>query len=345
MDSRLLLADPAVRQEFLERASELTTEARRLETPGGFEGLEGGRVTIQPSDAVESMLEGRWNGEDPALEAIIRRFTRPVYLVRNGTVTMPPDDFAGSRTIADRLERANDNLTKAIPSVGRIELRNHRLAWVGTGWLIAPGIAVTNRHVAEEFGRRNARGFAFRQGPDGTTVHASLDCLREYRHAGESRFRIEEILWIEPEDSVDAALVRISPRGELGEPAPPPIPLMTPAELANAGVGAWVAVIGYPAYDSRCDPDDQRRIFDGLYNVKRLAPGQVTGLVSDKVLHHDATTLGGNSGSLVVDFATGRAAALHFGGVGGERNYAVQAPVISQMVAQHASVKFDSVHG
>jgi len=211
--------------------------------------------------------------------------------------------------------------------------------------LIAPDVVVTNRHVAEEFGRRHARGFAFRKGQGGTPVHAFLDCRREYRQAEESRFRVEEVLWIEPEDSVDAALVRISPSNEVGEPTPPPIPLMTPAELANTRIGAWVAVIGYPAYDSRCDPDDQRRIFDGIYNVKRLAPGQVTGLFSDKVLHHDATTLGGNSGSLVVGLDTGRAVALHYGGVGGERNYAIQAPVITQMLEQHASIKANGVHG
>lgn len=89
-------------------------------------------------------------------------------------------------------------------------------------------------------------------------------------------------------------------------------------------VGSWLTVVGYPAHDSRNDAADQQRIFDGVYNVKRLAPGQVLAVVQQELLHHDATTLGGNSGSMVVDLASGKAVGIHFGGLEGPRNYAVQ---------------------
>ena len=58
-------------------------------------------------------------------------------------------------------------------------------------------------------------------------------------------------------------------------------------------VGDWIAVIGYPAQDSRNSMSDQQRIFDGIYNVKRLAPGRILTLRADGLLTHDATTLGG----------------------------------------------------
>jgi endonuclease G len=54
-------------------------------------------------------------------------------------------------------------------------------------------------------------------------------------------------------------------------------------------------------------------------------------------LDHDATTLGGNSGSVVIDLTSGKAAALHFGGIEGERNQAVQAPRVQQILAEHGS--------
>ena len=55
----------------------------------------------------------------------------------------------------------------------------------------------------------------------------------------------------------------------------------------------------------------------------------------DGRLNHDATTLGGNSGSVVMDMATGQAVALHFGGFEGDRNMAVQAPVVADRLAAH----------
>jgi endonuclease G len=159
-----------------------------------------------------------------------------------------------------------------------------------------------------------------------------VDWRHEYQQPEESRFRVAEILWIEPEDSVDVALVRIEDRGEDGEPAPRTIELMSRGEVDAAGVGAWVAVIGYPAQDSRNNAADQQRIFDGIYNVKRIAPGQITAISSDDLLHHDATTLGGNSGSVVVDLDSGKAVALHFGGIQRARNVAVQAPRVREIL-------------
>ena len=55
--------------------------------------------------------------------------------------------------------------------------------------------------------------------------------------------------------------------------------------------------------------------------------------VPGRRLNHDATTLGGNSGSVVMDLATGQAVGLHFGGYEGDRNMAVQAPVVADRLA------------
>jgi S1-C subfamily serine protease len=224
-----------------------------------------------------------------------------------------------------------------VPSAGRIDVRNHRLSWLGTGWMVGPTLAVTNRHVAEEFAHADGDLFAFRQSLGGRVVRAVVDWRREYRQPEESRFRVEQVLWIEPDSSFDVALLRIADHGEDGETPPPPVGLMSEEELRLAGVGAWVAVIGYPAQDSRNDAADQQRIFDGIYDVKRLAPGQLTAITTDGLAHHDATTLGGNSGSVLVELNTGKAAALHFGGIEGERNVAVQAPALARIIAEHGA--------
>jgi hypothetical protein len=271
-------------------------------------------------------------GTRPGLEAIIDRFARPVYLVQRSTFVSPQDEFPNSEQIHSHLVAAQVALDGVIPSAGRIDLRNHRLDWVGTGWMVGPEVMVTNRHVAREFATERDGGFGFRQNFGRPPTRASVDWRREHQQPEESRFRVEEVLWIEPDDSVDVAFLRVGELGEAGEPRPASIELMTREELEDAGIGSWVAVVGYPAHDSRNDAADQQRIFDGIYNVKRLAPGQVTAMVGVDLLYHDATTLGGNSGSVVLDLVSGKAIALHFGGIERIRNEAVQAPRVQQIL-------------
>ena len=334
MDVRQVFSEPSVKQEFLDRFDELA-EGAQAEAEG-FEGLEGGLHVDAAADAADRITEGAFeSGEQPGLEAIIERFTRPVYVVQQSTFEVPPDTFPDSQEIESRLGNARLTLEAIIPSAGRIDLRNHRLDWVGTAWMVAPGVAVTNRHVASEFAIRENGGFAFLQNFGAPRVSANVDWRHEHQQAEESRFRVEEIIWIEPPGSVDVALLRVAEQGETGEATPAVIDLMSEDQFQDAGVGSWVAVIGYPARDSRNDAADQQRLFDGVYNVKRLAPGQVTAVVAQDLLHHDATTLGGNSGSVVVDLESGNALALHFGGIEGDRNEAVQAPRIRRILEEH----------
>lgn len=335
MDFRQFFSDPAVTSEFLDRFDELR---RSVPVEGGLEGLEGGGPSRQQAaDAAASMAEGTWTSQDPGLEAIIQRFTRPVYLIQRSTFQPSADGFPGSKEIGRRLEGARAPIERAIPSAGRIDVRNHRQSWLGTGWMVSPTVAVTNRHVAEQFARADAEVFAFRRAYDGRAVRATLDWRREYLQPEESRFEVVKVLWIEPDDSVDVALLQLAEQGYDGEPLPLAIELMSQEELELAGVGGWMAVIGYPARDSRNDAADQQRIFDGIYDVKRLAVGQLTAISPDGVVHHDATTLGGNSGSVVLDLASGKAAALHFGGIAGERNLAVQAPLVARILREHGT--------
>jgi pimeloyl-ACP methyl ester carboxylesterase len=91
-----------------------------------------------------------------------------------------------------------------------------------------------------------------------------------------------------------------------------------------------IVIIGYPAQDSRNDLDLQLRIFRGIFQRKRMQPGRVRQYRSIRsynnvveALTHDCSTLGGNSGSVVLDVTTGRVIGLHFAGVYLEVNFAV----------------------
>ena len=67
-----------------------------------------------------------------------------------------------------------------------------------------------------------------------------------------------------------------------------------------------------------------KSIFTGIYDVKRLQPGQITGnFALRKIFYHDCSTLGGNSGSCVIGLDDHKVLGLHCGGRYLGRNEAV----------------------
>jgi len=117
------------------------------------------------------------------------------------------------------------------------------------------------------------------------------------------------------------------------------LPLPAPIKLAeySPSIGIDVAIIGYPARDSRSPtPEDMERIFGSIYNVKRIAPGKLTKTETPAIsgiLEHDCTTLGGNSGGVLLDITTGEAVGLHYAGIHGTANLAVSSIKVAEALA------------
>ena len=259
------------------------------------------------------------------LESIVLKIGRPVLFVQNNSFQIANSTIPAWR---DRLQAARTKLEGILPSVGRINVTNNpTFDWLGTGWLVRPDIIVTNRHVASEFATRNPEGgFMFLRNFRRRLMAASIDFRMEHGSDAIDEYPVE-VLHIEEPDAPDIAFLRVSaPGASLGQP----IPLSSQPPKA----GQQVAVIGYPARDSRIpDPDVVRSIFGDDYDIKRLAPGEVMRIESN-VVEHDASTLGGNSGSAVIDLETGEAIGLHFAGSYLQANYAVPASVINERLSQ-----------
>lgn len=255
----------------------------------------------------------------PLSEAIILLFGRPVLLVKNNTFEVPPSDEWRSRLFPTK-----SKIERAIKSVGRIELMEHpSYDWVGTGWMIAENVVVTNRHVAMLFAERKGKKFAFSLNPEGKLIRSRIDFKEEYKQNSVFEASFEKVLFIEELGGTrpDMAVLKLAKHSRL----PPPIPLSTRKRAS----GEFVAVIGYPARDDRNDFDAMVKVFGDIYEVKRLAPGTITGFKdSDFIFTHDCSTLGGNSGSAVIDVATGEAIGLHFGGRFQRSNFAVKAETL-----------------
>ncbi len=259
------------------------------------------------------------------LETIVRPLARPVLTIRDNQATT---EFLGpdSEVWRARIQTAKPILDRVIPAIGRVEVTNHPdFPWLGTGWLVADDIIVTNRHVAQEFGRRGVNGFTFRAGVNGAMT-SRVDFLEEDQRADSLEYAVNSILFIASSSEPDVAFLRLS-KPVTGRPLPLPI------ELADAVSGdELVATIGYPARDSRVpDQDLVLRIFGDVYDKKRLAPGQIIS-VSEDELQHDCSTLGGNSGSPAIDLGSGKAVGLHFSGLFMQANFAVPAPKVRELL-------------
>ena len=264
-----------------------------------------------------------------SLRNIVLRVGRPVLAIVRGVPRLEFTD-SHSEIWRSRLQASVPHLQRAAGAVGRIDVSGlPGVPYVGTGWLVEKNTVVTNRHVALAFGRRLGGRFALKKGSGAGPLRPSINFLEEVGRRDRLEFPIVDILHIEDESGPDFALLRVEDRsGRHG--LAPPIPLLT----SRVRREQQVAVIGYPARDSRVpDAHLMQSIFGDVYDKKRLAPGQVTE-ARPEVLLHDCSTLGGNSGSVLLDLATGQAVGLHFAGRFLETNYAVPAEVVAARLEQ-----------
>jgi hypothetical protein len=236
------------------------------------------------------------------LEAIVHIEARPAILIQDGRFFPPPAEW-------QNLESQRDQIQLNFKSVGRIEVINHpTYEWVGTGFLVGENVIMTNRHVAEIFSKRGCLG-RWEIEPEMT---AKIDYVEELGSLTSAEFSLTNIIGIH--STFDLALFNVEMTSSTGINPPQPLKISS-APPANL-LGRNVYCVGYPAWDGRRnDPEVMRKIFSNIFNVKRFQPGKVMSFSSTrKILTHDCSTLGGNSGSCVIDLESNQVVGLHFGG-------------------------------
>jgi phosphatidylserine/phosphatidylglycerophosphate/cardiolipin synthase-like enzyme len=313
---RLRQRHPSAR-ESLDRA------AKELEADLAKPLAEGVAATEAPARGLEEL----------ALETIVRR-ERPVLFVQDDWINKVEVTIDGieAQDLIDRVEANRAIIAPAIPLIGRIDVTHFPGSdYVGTGWFIGPDIVVTNRHVASLVARWDGRQFVFRRGVASRVIESSVSTAHEFDDVAlepSRSFPITAVLYIEPENGPDIAFVRVRRKPDASRPT------HIEVSASDAGDNVPVLVVGYPARAPKSvipDQDRMRELFRGRYDVKRAAPGY-TMSPRNAATRHDCTTLGGNSGSVVLDLATGKALGLHFAGLYQESNYAVRASVLSRYI-------------
>lgn len=262
-------------------------------------------------------------------ETIVLRMGRPVLNILDGDAVLDFQDVA-SQTWQRRLHNSSAAIAPVIRAVGRVEVGNHPsgLDYMGTGWVIDDGVIVTNRHVAETFAAYRDEEFRFLTGFDRKNpIGVNMDFLEEVGNPRQQPLKVSRVLYIAKETEADVAFLELEPATRSSNPKP----VRLSGELTP--VDTMIAVAGYPARDGRIpDAALMDRIYGKVYDKKRLAPGYVTGF-ERATLVHDCTTLGGNSGSPLIDLATGEMCGLHFSGSFLRGNYAVPSLTLKRMLA------------
>jgi endonuclease G len=283
---------------------------------GGLESVSPESTNVQ--SGLEKLADNRHQDITPnemfGLEAIVMKENRPVVFVRGNSY----DDVCESWTSLNTPE-VKTRLSGLFPLIGRIELPTSTLVpYAGTGFVVGKGLIATNRHVAEEFSRGLGLTIQYRGGDAAIDFKRQVD-TPEDDHTAYLTVRGVEMIhpyW-------DMALLQVD-----GLPTDKMLNLAvrSPEELVNHKIVA----VGYPAPDPRNDLALQNKIFEGVYYVKRLQPGvlraraKVLSFENEvNAMTHDASTLGGNSGSAIIDVDSGEVVALHFGGEYLKANYAV----------------------
>ncbi|HTG33261.1 MAG TPA: hypothetical protein VLB76_10040, partial [Thermoanaerobaculia bacterium] len=122
--------------------------------------------------------------EQIGLEAIVLLIGRPALLIQDGRFLPPPEDW-------QVLETKRAAIEHTFLSVGRVEVDGHpSLQWIGTGFLVAPDILITNRHVALEFTEPRSNGrWGIARG-----MKARVDYKEDLGAARSAEFAIERLI-------------------------------------------------------------------------------------------------------------------------------------------------------
>lgn len=349
----MLTCTPRPMDDNSERASR--HEARRRHNREFFEQLRARRPELAEAalervrreaptpDAAggPAILEGLEEAANlPPIERVfetIVREERPVLFVQDDWLNTTEVTLRGeeAKELVDGLGQHRDRLMPLMPLVGRIDV-NHfpGLEYVGTGWFVAEDVVVTNRHVASLIAEHDGRRFSFSRGVGGRQMEASLCTAHEFDDLRPDQgriFEISDVLYIEPSSLPnDIAFLKVRRRTDGTS--------KSYIDIADANVdpNTAVLVVGYPARASKRVIPDQalmKELYRDRFDVKRAAPGFTMGS-NDGTTRHDCTTLGGNSGSVVLDLKSGRAVGLHFAGLYQESNFALPADVLRDYVAR-----------
>ena len=258
--------------------------------------------------------------------AIIRR-DRPI----SDAASIPRVAEPGSQ---DAIARGADTLRRIAPAVGRLSLEiGLSPDRAGSAFLVGERLVILARYSAQAF----IRGV----GDSGLELDSSAGPAIDFASSDKDGpvLPIVQARFVHP--YFDLALVALAEHPAV---APLELEAVRPLQLSERDV----CIIGFPQEDPRSDPDDVARVARSPLGGKKVQPGMIRGLTHYEhhglprvSIAHDCSTLGGNSGSPLIDLASGRVLGVHFAGQAAVQNFAVPAWELGRDIRlRNAGIRF-----
>ena len=227
-------------------------------------------------------------------------------------------------------------------SIGRVDLNSsHR----GTAFVIADGVIVTNRHVLQGIGNWDGNRWLLKGG-----VTLDFGRMAPESSIWPSEYKVEEVLHvgapIHEQNEIDFASTDIAVlRCRIRKGDRFPSNLALESKFSDVIDGREIFTVGFPGKPAPGSESLEvlRSVFGYKFGIKRFAPGEISSElghyaedIEGKVFTHDASTLGGNSGSPVIDFGKGNGrtvVGLHFAGSRRRANFAHSVAVLRKELA------------
>ena len=267
--------------------------------------------------------------EEQALHAFVHLVARPALRVHAGAIAGIPDHWK-------KLSVEMVMVMARIRGVGRVDTWDGQ--HTGTAWFVTPSLLLTNKHVVAQLCGLDVQGDpgwcskVAAEIPKANAAWAADPKQRPMWDPGDAPSTepapgtITKIRAVHAD--LDMGLLEID--GVDGADLTLPLSATGPTVSSNTDV----YLAGYPAVfpNHNIHPALAKLLFAGaeVSRTKRLSPGQLIELVDPMPIatnrpraSHNGSTLGGSSGSPVIDFDSHRVIALHFSGQYGHANYAV----------------------
>lgn len=258
----------------------------------------------------------------PDVEALIADFS--LNAAKRPAIFISGDSYVTPYPRWKLLNQRRRLFERAIRAVGRVEYDvSGRQVALGTAFVVAPEVVITNRHVIDRISSDSAKSRMLKPG-----LHARVDFNEENGATVSRQHEMVEILSF-PSGRLDYCTVRISRHDQAGRLMPEPLQISSKRPRKDD----VVAAIGYPARPSlegtKLKADQITTLFANKFGVKRISPGRVLSS-SAPIFEHDCTTLGGSSGSCILD-SNGDVLGLHYDGEALKANFAINMQVLSRL--------------
>lgn len=282
--------------------------------------------------------------DQAGLEAVVHSDgSRPVLFVEDDFVDVLAPE---ARLYGISLGRVVHEVRRVCRAVGRVDDPSGKLGCRGTAWAIGDGLVATNYHVLRAIATASSRAdgewvgslkpeiaidFGREIGGGGSGRRFPVKGVVGVGRAGEKAYADKPLAGINF-DALDVAVLELEPVA--GQRFPEPVKIARADDPKTRGglatKGREIYLVGFPVQPRSTTSDIFGALFRGVAGVKRLTPGELTAGRGDVpgdprkwVIGHDASTLGGSSGSLVVDLVVdgGTVLGIHFAGQPGLVNW------------------------